>query len=296
MVDENILFLSRNKVDISKYNTCIEQSNQTTIYAYSWYLDIVSDDWGVLVLGDYKAVMPIPLMRSIRNFYFKKIAQPPFCQQLGLFYSEEISGDIVLKFLEMFYDKKPNSYQFNAKNLIKNKLFEVSNRKNYELELKDSYELLKKNYSKNLVRNIKKATNNELKIVANVGSNIFIEMKTANKKHQIKQRNLRKMKLLIDELIARNFGEIYGVQCGTELIATAVISKNKERIVHLFSASSEIGKKMGAIPYLFDFLIQENCGSNFVFDFEGGSIPSIARFNKSFGAKSVDYFLYSKAV
>jgi hypothetical protein len=296
MINEAIVFLSRNKIDIEKYNICIENSNQNRIYAFSWYLDIVADDWGVYVLGDYKAVMPLPFMRSLRSFYFKKIEQPPFCQQLGVFYKGKIPGVAVSNFLSSFYENSPNSYHFNSTDTIENRFFSTTYRKNFELDLGGSYEDIKNNYSKNLVRNIKKANKNQLKIIDNVALDVFMEMKISNKKHTIKNKNLRKTSNLILELTKRNYGCMYGVKFGDQVIATAFISKNKGRVIHLFSASSMLGKQLGAISYLFDNLIKNNCGENYIFDFEGGNIPSIARFYKSFGTTSVDYFRYSKTV
>ncbi|VAW26447.1 hypothetical protein MNBD_BACTEROID04-1052, partial [hydrothermal vent metagenome] len=55
-----IYYYKRNQIDIVKYDTCITKSINTRVYANSWYLDIVADNWDVLVLNDYEAVMPLP--------------------------------------------------------------------------------------------------------------------------------------------------------------------------------------------------------------------------------------------
>ena len=60
-----IQFVKRNQLDEDKYNACISTSLQSRVYAYSWYLDIVADNWSVLVLDDYQAVMPLPWKRSL---------------------------------------------------------------------------------------------------------------------------------------------------------------------------------------------------------------------------------------
>ena len=51
-----IHYVKREDLEVEKYNNCIENSIQSRIYAFSWYLDIVADYWDVLVLDDYKAV------------------------------------------------------------------------------------------------------------------------------------------------------------------------------------------------------------------------------------------------
>ena len=63
-----IRYLKREEIDIQKYDECIENSLESLSYAYSWYLDIVADNWDVLVYDNYKAVMPVPW----RKKYFVK--------------------------------------------------------------------------------------------------------------------------------------------------------------------------------------------------------------------------------
>ena len=75
-----IRFVNRNQIDVEKYNYCIEKAIQSRIYAYAWYLDIVADNWSVLVLDDYDAVMPLPWKIK---YGIKYITQPFFTQQLG---------------------------------------------------------------------------------------------------------------------------------------------------------------------------------------------------------------------
>ena len=77
-----IYFVKRNQIDEEKYNNCIATSLQSRMYAYSWYLDIVADNWNVLVLDDYEAVMPLPFHKK---FLISYISQPFFTQQLGVF-------------------------------------------------------------------------------------------------------------------------------------------------------------------------------------------------------------------
>ena len=45
-----IKYVKRNELDIEKYNACVENSLQSRVYGFSWYLDIVADHWDALVL------------------------------------------------------------------------------------------------------------------------------------------------------------------------------------------------------------------------------------------------------
>ncbi len=40
-----IKYLSREELDDVKYNNCIAESKQALLYGYTWYLDIVCEDF-----------------------------------------------------------------------------------------------------------------------------------------------------------------------------------------------------------------------------------------------------------
>ena len=111
-----IYFVKRNQIDEEKYNNCIATSLQSRMYAYSWYLDIVADNWNVLVLDDYEAVMPLPFHKK---FLISYISQPFFTQQLGVFSKENITEETI----QFFLNTIPKKYlkialQFNSDNNI----------------------------------------------------------------------------------------------------------------------------------------------------------------------------------
>ena len=54
-----IKYLKYEHIDKEKWDECIEQSFNGVIYAYSWFLDVVCEEWEALVEGDYERVFPI---------------------------------------------------------------------------------------------------------------------------------------------------------------------------------------------------------------------------------------------
>lgn len=288
-----IHYLKRDQLDILKYDACIEAAYNSRIYAYSWYLDIVADKWDVLVLNDYEAVMPLPFMRLKRNLFIKKIIQPPFCQQLGVFSSLKIQQETFKGFMNSFLSYNPKLYNFNSSNIIDGLILDKTVEKNnYELKLSRSYQETYNNYSKNLKRNIVKAKKNNLKLLNNIEANDFINLKKETKHHNVSQKLFEIMKELIENLCSRNFGELQAVYKGETLVAIAFFMKEPKRLVHLFSASTDLGKQSGAIPFLFDDIIKRNAATNLVFDFEGSMIDGVAKFFKSFGSRLVNYNSY----
>ncbi|NJN50342.1 MAG: hypothetical protein HC798_04365 [Polaribacter sp.] len=77
-----IHYLKRHQIDNQKYDDCITKSLQSNIYAFSWYLDIVADNWDVLVLNNYEAVMPLPIRKKWGINY---VYQPFWILELGIF-------------------------------------------------------------------------------------------------------------------------------------------------------------------------------------------------------------------
>ena len=231
--------------------------------------------------------------------FLKKIIQPSFCQQLGVFYNEKNiekgNFEVVLaSFLSKLIELRPKTYSFNANNTFVKKRQKGSfiEKINYELTLDNPYLVLQKSYAKNAKRNLKKATNHNFKIVKDIRATTYIKMKENNKKHQIKNKEYQLIKQLTIEISKRKLGEFRGVSIDNELIAVMFFTKSSNRLIHLFSVSTSKGKKYAAPTFLFDTIIQEYANTKYIFDFEGSMIPGVARFFKGFGAIENNYFLY----
>jgi hypothetical protein len=102
------------------------------------------------------------------------------------------------------------------------------------------------------------------------------------------------MKQLIHVAIKNENGKIFSIYYKNELIAATFILVDKHRIINLISATNEIGKKMGAIHFINDYIIKTHINSELIFDFEGSMIPGVARFFKSFGAERIGYKVISR--
>lgn len=288
-----IKLVTKNNIDLCKYDACIEKSVQSKLYAFSWYLDLVADDWKVLILNDYQAVMPIPYLRTKRNLFLKKIMQPLFCQQLGVFSLDELSDTTYQDFIHHFLGLHPKIYQFNTENssFLKTIDFHKTPRINYELSLHPSYENLQKNYSKNLKRNLIKAKKNDLSI-RKIAVDVLIDIKKRQKHVKLSMRNYQKLKQLIITLQQRNVGACYGVFEAEVCVAAAFFAITPQRIYHLVSVTTTKGKEVAAMSFLFDDVIKSNEKKHIILDFEGSMLAGVARFFKSFGAVPNTYYQF----
>ena len=285
-----IYFVKRNQINEKKYNDCISNSLQSRIYGYSWYLDVVSDNWSALVLNDYEAVFPLPIKSKFGISY---IVQPFFTQQLGVFSKEKISDKLFAEFLNKIPSRfLKTTIQFNSENTFIETNSEKKN--NYILPLDKDYEVLWKNFSKGRKHAIQQGLKNQLEI----NDISFTDLLLLSKEHysftEISDKEYNKFKKVVEVLKTKNKIKVLGVFLHKELIGGSVFVFDSQRIVYLFSAVSQLGKEKQAASLLLHKIIKENSNSDKILDFEGSQFPSIASFFKSFGAKIETYFLFKK--
>ncbi len=282
--------VKRIDLDIEKYNHCIANSLQSRIYAFSWYLDCVSENWEVLVQDDYKAVMPLPVKKK---FFISYITQPFFTQQLGVFSIEKLSQSCI----ELFIKNIPKRHirialQLNAANEFKSK--KLVAKQNYLLPLNSDYQTLRRRFSKGRKSAITKAEKQQL-IVEEIG---FEELLSLSKKYysfeKIGDKEYKKLVDLVAVAAKKNRVKVIGVTDENQLEGGAVFLFDAHRITYLFSAVSSKGRTLQIPSLLLNYIIKNNANSSLVLDFEGSGIPNIASFFKSFGAKTESYFLFRK--
>tara|TARA_R110002073_G_scaffold336208_1_gene530918 strand:- start:53725 stop:54609 length:885 start_codon:yes stop_codon:yes gene_type:complete len=288
-----IKYLTRKQLDIDKYNQCILNSLNTRIYAYSWYLDIVTNEsWGALVLNKYEAVMPLP-QRS--KYFISYIFQPSWIQQLGVFSSVAIDKNSV----EHFLNAIPNKFKMvdtflNSENKLATK--KIRTRANYILQLNKPFETLFKAYRKGRKSSVKQGQNYGLKVVGGFNHNEIIQLFKDNKGAELNAKNGNYVILseLMSYAVPRNFVECLSVVSkNNELIAGAFFLKDNKRITYLFSAINQTGREQQAMSFLINHMIERSANSGLIFDFEGSMIPEIASFFKSFGAVKETYYHYN---
>ena len=285
-----IRFVKRNQIDEEKYNNCISKSLQSRVYAYSWYLDVVADNWGVLVQNDYEAVMPLPFQKKFLILY---ITQPFFTQQLGVFSKQEISEELLRLFLKNIPRKFLKiALQFNSQN--KYTSHKIIQKNNYILSLNSEYKTLYKNFSKGR----KHAIQQGLKHEYDIEEIQFSELLKLSEQHysfeEIPDKEFDKLIKLVEVLQSKNNVKIIGVKRNQILIGGSVFIIDIHRIIYLFSAVSKTGKENQVASLLLNNIIETHANTNKTLDFEGSMTPSIASFFKSFGASPEAYFLFKK--
>jgi hypothetical protein len=291
-----IKYLTYEFIDKAKWDACVSQSFNGVIYAYSWFLDVVCEEWEGLVEGDYERVFPINFKQKIGvNIIF----QPFFTQQLGVISKTELTPSVVNDFLKAI----PPKYKFVELNLNTHNKPDVEgftyiDQVNHELDLIGDYEKIRKNYSSNTKRNLAKAESAELSVVKGVKPDDVIQLFRENRGKDIKvlkEANYLKLKRLIYTCIYKGLGSVYGVYAnGNELCAGAVFLKSKRKSVFIFSGLSAEGREKRAMFLLIDHYIRENSNKHLTLDFDGSNNEALSRFYKGFGSTRIDFVRISK--
>ncbi|MDJ0644902.1 MAG: GNAT family N-acetyltransferase [Flavobacteriaceae bacterium] len=282
-----ISYITRKDLDVNKYDTCIAEAINSKIYGYSWYLDIVTDNWDVLVLDDYKAVMPLPW----RKKYFVKYVYPPlWVLELGVFYTSDSSDQNIFlreackrfKFIEL---------RMNTGNSV-NDTIAMQPRQFQYLPLNISYETLKSNYRRDRQKDLKRASDTNLAERWNDNHEHLIRLFKANVGERIPaitEKDYEVLSNLIKTCNDKKLGEVVSIFDNNNLAASAFLLKYRETITILVSSTDFNNRKNGANTFLIDRILFKYIEGYSKFDFGGSSIPTIANYFKSFGASDENY-------
>ena len=279
--------LFHHEIDKEKWDNCIKSSVNGLVYATSWYLDIVCPNWEALVIGDYETVMPLPVKRK---FGIPYLFRPTFAQQLGVFSKLHVSELII----NVFIDSLPPQFKLvnitgNYLNIVKGACLKQVH-SNYELVLDKDYNTLSKSFTENHIRNIRKAQKNNLLLRTDLSIQELIDFKKQNNEVFVSDNDLFLLEKLLSAADSRDKLSIYSIHNSDGfLLACVSFLVSNNRIVYLFSISSNEGKNMRAMFLLVNSVIKEYAISEKILDFEGSDIPQLAFFYSGFGAISVNY-------
>ncbi len=284
-----IKYVKRKNLDLVKYNDCIENSIQSRIYAFAWYLDIVADNWDVLVLNDYQAVMPIPWKQK---YFIKYVTQPFFCQQLGVFSKDEISNDVIQNFIKVIPIKFLKiTLNFNSKNAIDRKDLIIKN--NAILKLDKDFKELKNNFNKNRKRDFKKAELSLFTFDTAIQSNEFFDFYLENDKNYKAEK---KLLFTLKKIITSSNLKIkyFGLRHNGALSCSVLLLDDGKRVTYLVPVSNNFSRENGGATFLISKILSLYAKRNYILDFEGSMIAGVAKFYRSFGAKEAVYFTFNR--
>lgn len=251
-----IKLLKNNEINFVRWDNCINNAINGNVFAYSWYLNILCDDWEALVLGDYEYVMP--LLRKSRfkkNIYFiSKLGV-----KLGVFSSKLLTENIVKQFIESI----PHEDSFITISLNSfNKLSypNIKNIKTYKLDLIQSYKKIAEKYSNQFQRDLQEAKKKNISIVNGLLPNDLINFsvfKKVKSKPKLNLSEIQKLRMVIAYCMRYSLGDTYcAYTSDNNLCATAFFIKSKKKSYLLYAAANSRGINSNAFHILIDKYIE----------------------------------------
>ncbi|QCX52339.1 hypothetical protein [Elizabethkingia sp. JS20170427COW] len=267
------------QIDFEKFEKCIRESCQYTLYAEKCFLDVVSPSWELIVAGDYEAVMPVPI---VKKWGVKWVIMPMLCQQLGVFAKEDNSNrnEAFLSFFLKSY--KVINYHFNTHNR-----FNILNHHKTNFYLaQNNYQEVRMGYTISRRRNARPLASAEIKI----GNSLTKDLKNFFLQYQKGYSPKSTLKELKFIEYFQSQGKMHYVSCYWKgnLNSLAILLELNNTII--LSGFINLPKLENYnIPSLVIDAALKKFIENKNFDFYGSQIPSVAEFNQRFGALKTFY-------
>ncbi|HEX3079625.1 MAG TPA: hypothetical protein VHQ04_04145 [Puia sp.] len=288
----DIRYLERNEIDTVRWDDCIRKAPNGLIYARSFYLDAMAENWSALVSGDYQYVMPLTWNKKAG---FKYLYQPYFTKSLGVFGSSSQSIEI-----SSFLNAIPDIYRYWDIDLNENNFVSMDipklrqrTRRNYLLSLANNYEQISQQYKRLANRMTRKAMEGQVQVVRDESPALIIRLYRrdyANRHKKISGSVYEKLSNCSANAFENNLAETYLAKSPSgETLAYYMILKDEHFIYSLLGGSTREGKQKGAFYLLTDAIIRDHAGTNKIFRFEGSDIPGISFFDNLFGPERISY-------
>jgi hypothetical protein len=286
-----IRYIKQRDINRIKWDALIDKAVNRNYYAYSWFLDLVCEQWDALVEDDYISVMPV---NKGRKFFLQYVYQPMFAQQLGVFSVKPPSQSLVQSFLQILASKfRYIEMNLNYGNVYMYEGFSQKEMLNYEIKLNDFFPAIRMRYKLDTRWQVKKSLTYNLHIEKSKDILTTINMFKENKGHiypNIKQKNYNVLQRLMESLILDNKAEVWYVKNKQgHIMAGAFFLMFEGRIIFSFSGRNEEARNAKAMYFLCNRVFEEYSGKDIVFDFAGSNDPGVGNFYKSFGAEEKKY-------
>ncbi len=290
----SIQYLPHNKIIKEKWDSCIKLSANGLIYAEYDYLETIASKWDALILNDYEAVMPLCWRRKLG---IKYLYQPSFFQQGGIFCKQHLPEDLIEAFIkEASLHFKFAEITMNYQNVLtyNKKAFSFSLRNNFVLELNKGYKNIFAGFKPTVRQRIKKAAQSGLQYHSSLDYTETITLyrklyqqrlpEFSNKDYEQFQKlcaiYFKQKRILIRKVTDKE---------GKDLLAATLLLKDEKRLYNIISCIVPKGKDLLANYFMYDRIINEFAGTEYIFDFEGSDKPGIAHFYKKFTGNNETY-------
>jgi len=269
--------VERNDIDVQKWDKLVQRTEGASFFSYAWYLDVVAENWCVLVNDNYSSGIALPY---VVNLGVKTLYTPVFARYY------EVLGDSNGGDFEKEIKKTFQFYNFAVKQPVFSEEHELSEYQVLSIDLEQKF-------SSQAKRSLKKALKNglEIQFSSEYDSVLSVVSKELNHKIEgINEISLATLGRLFETAKNENctrvfhFGQEGGIVC----------LEKKGQLLYLKGTVTPEFKKNGGMYMALNSAIQYAKGKGLHFDFGGSRVEGVKRFNHNLGGKDEFYYCYLK--
>jgi hypothetical protein len=289
-----INFIENKNIDKQKWDFCVDNALHTSVFCTSKYLDCIANRWHALILNDYEVVMPIISRKKLGISY---LYQPAFLPQVGIFSTTKIKQDMIKAFLLKafglyIFAEISFIHPFHIESFDKNLIVKTKN--NFIVDLQKDYEEIANNYHPHFTKSLRRLQ--KLNLIYSISEDVkeiikLYELLYLEKIKSVLKKDVADFTKLCIEMQKEGNLVIRKVlnQKGN-LLAAAILPKHKYNLYNIISCITPEGKKAEANYFLYDKIMKEFSGSNYLLDLEGSDIKGIANFYLKMNPVNKFYF------
>jgi hypothetical protein len=268
--------LKHSEIDKEKWDVCVSKASQEHITGYSHFLDIVAPGWQGIIIGDYEAVVPLPV-KTIKGVSL--LYQPPFFQRIRYFGNTEdyhprrfktlmrTNNPLIDTCMDAFFMQKgrPRLNCFRPpRRIMTPDFFTAHHRRNF---LKAQKHLLQLKPGTDLTGLLE----------------IYNTSKPENALNRIYSDCLYS---LTAHYLPTGALQIWEVHLKDERVGGIITIESQKVKTLLFMAQTELGKSVGALVYALGTNVLK---TEKTYDFEGSNTAGVMRFYMGFGGIEEPY-------
>lgn len=269
-------FIERADLNVELWDKLVHESNGSTIFSLSFYLDAVSENWCVYVDENYTKGIALPYTIRLKT---KTLYTPIY-----LMYVEWLGDDLPVELIEIF-QKHFAVGDFSINNKLDG------------LKCKEfiRQEIVEASYNEQTKRALKRFEKSGLHLVVDTLENDvlrIIESELPTKIASLDKQAIQTLKKLVPAIAQNGKLKTYAILDDTLVVGGILTMSFKDRVIYLKGAFIDSAKKNGGMFKCISTLIEENDSVN-VIDFGGSRVENVRKFNLNFGAKDCVYYNYS---
>lgn len=264
-----------------QYEQIVASDARFGFFAQIWVQDSLHPEWQYILNKDERILLRIPV---VKKWGLSAHLQPLFIRSLEMLGSDRIEDlTALLAFL-----KQRNFLHLNIS--LSNGM-ELSSMKGkfQTLQLGLPINEVRQGYAENNKRTLKKAK--ELKCIE-VSFSVFHTFFITQKGENLGNLNAAawgRLEKLVTLAYTKEAAYCFGAFEQEQLVAVGLFFKWKDQLYFMKGTLNDPGKKVGALVFLIDAVLEKYSTTCSVLDFVGSNQESIAAFYRKFGAKDQAY-------